>query len=210
MTNLSSLQQSLINAKKVMNKVDGGSNNVTIPTNSFTSSIQETQMPTQPLMGDISSPLGMNQQQQLQQTKTPNLNPKSGINEERIQNSRLPDVIKRAMIDNPIPDIPFNGGGVGLSEDFLSGVKDQMDKQGLPNSTTQQQPIVENRPVTKSRSNSSTKKLSSKNLKSIIKESVKELLDETIGFSKDSNENFQFRVGDRIFYGKITSSKTVK
>ena len=37
MTNLSSLQQSLINAKKVMNKVDGTSNNVTMPTNSFTS-----------------------------------------------------------------------------------------------------------------------------------------------------------------------------
>ena len=55
-----------------------------------------------------------------------------------------------------------------------------------------------------------TKKISSKNLKSIIKESVKELLDETIGLKTDNDENFQFRVGDRIFYGKITSSKTVK
>ena len=84
----------------------------------------------------------------------------------------------------PIPDIPFNGGGVGLSEDFLSGVKDQMDKQGLPNSVVQQPQIVQNIPVTKPQSNSSTKKLSTKNLKSIIKESVKELLDETIGFYK--------------------------
>tara|TARA_R110000787_G_scaffold155257_4_gene268979 strand:+ start:1373 stop:1999 length:627 start_codon:yes stop_codon:yes gene_type:complete len=208
MTNLSSLQQSLINAKKVMNKVDGTSNNVTMPANSFTSTIQETQIPQQPLLGEVSSPLGVNQQQTKQQSI--NLNPKSGINEERIKNSRLPDIVKQAMIDNPIPDIPFNGGGVGLSEDFLSGVKDQMDKQGLPNSVNQQQQIVENVPVTKSQRSSSTKKLSSKNLKSIIKESVKELLDETIGFTKGSDENFQFRVGDRIFYGKITSSKTVK
>jgi hypothetical protein len=190
-----------------MNKVDGTSNNVTMPTNSFNSTIQETQIPQQPLLGDVSSPLAVNQQQKQQSV---NLNPKAGINEERIKNSRLPDVIKQAMIDNPIPDIPFNGGGVGLSEDFLSGVKDQMDKQGLPNSVSQQ-PIVENSiPVTKSQPKSSTKKLSSKNLKSIIKESVKELLDETIGFTKNSDENFQFRVGDRVFYGKITSSKTIK
>ena len=29
-------------------------------------------------------------------------------------------------------------------------------------------------------------------------------------FTKNSDENFQFRVGDRVFYGKITSSKTIK
>ena len=67
MTNLSSLQQSLINAKKVMNKVDGTSNNVTMPANSFTSTIQETQIPQQPLLGEVSSPLGVNQQQTKQQ-----------------------------------------------------------------------------------------------------------------------------------------------
>ena len=113
------------------------------------------------------------------------------------------------MINNPIPDIPFNGGGAGLSNDFLSGVQEQMAKQGL--STTKPTPQNNNivpPPITKN--SQSTKKITSKNLKSIIKESVKELLDESIGLKKNSNENFQFRVGDRIFYGKITSSKSVK
>ena len=55
-----------------------------------------------------------------------------------------------------------------------------------------------------------TKKITSKNLKSIIKESVKELIDETIGLKTDNEENFQFRVGNKIFYGKITSSKNIK
>ena len=41
------------------------------------------------------------------------------------------------MIDNPIPDIPFNGGGVGLTEEFLSGVQEQMSKQGLTSSEQQ-------------------------------------------------------------------------
>ena len=31
------------------------------------------------------------------------------MTEERIKNSKLPDVIKQAMIKNPIPEIPFNG-----------------------------------------------------------------------------------------------------
>ena len=57
------------------------------------------------------------------------------ITEERINNSKLPDVIKQAMIKNPIPEIPFNGG-VGLTEDFLSGVKEQMVKQDIPVSSS--------------------------------------------------------------------------
>ena len=121
------------------------------------------------------------------------------MTEERIRNSKLPDAIKQAMIDNPIPEIPFNGG-VGLSEDFVAGVKKQMDKQNIPTSESIPTPTTTPK----------TKKITSSSLKSIIKESVKELLDETIGFKQGSDENFQFRVGDRIFYGKITSSKSVK
>jgi len=129
------------------------------------------------------------------------------MSEERIKNSNLPDAIKQAMIDNPIPDIPFNNG-TALPDDFLTEVKNKMDKQGIPTSPVQEtntSPIPS--PLIKE---TRTKKISSKNLKSIIKESVKELLDETIGLKTDNDENFQFRVGDRIFYGKITSSKVIK
>lgn len=124
------------------------------------------------------------------------------MTEDKIRNSNLPDAIKQAMINNPIPEIPFNGN-VGLSEDFVAGVKEQMHKQNIPTSSGIPQPAT-------STTNPRTKKITSSNLKSIIKESVKELLDETIGLKKESDENFQFRVGDRIFYGKITSSKSVK
>jgi len=118
------------------------------------------------------------------------------------------------MIDNPIPDVPFNGGGVGLSEEFLSGVKNEMSKQGMGSNSTQQP----QRQKRQQKTTNTTKKLSSKNLKSIIKESVREILDEvvdtkineSIGLRSDMNENFQFRVGDKVFYGKITSTKTVK
>tara|TARA_R110002020_G_scaffold376655_1_gene587744 strand:- start:210 stop:824 length:615 start_codon:yes stop_codon:yes gene_type:complete len=204
MADITTLQQSLINAKKVMNKVDGG--------NFSTGNVNLSQANVTDSTGLISNNTPESMTQPVPSvdvgTARQDLSPKSSLTEDRIKKSKLPDAIKQAMIDNPIPDIPFNGGGVGLSNEFLSGVQEQMSKQGL----TTTQPTTTNNsvppPVTKNLQ--STKKITSKNLKSIIKESVKELLDETIGFKKNSNENFQFRVGDRIFYGKITSSKSVK
>ena len=194
MADISTLQQSLINAKKVMNKVDSGSfsktggdtpRRINMPTEN-TNLTTEQVIPQAPVQSQ--SPV--------------NLNPKSQITEDKIKNSNLPDAIKQAMIDNPIPEIPFNGG-LTLNDDFVAGVKEQVQKQNIPTSSTM---VEQSSPVT----NTKTKKITSSNLKSIIKESVKELLDETIGLKQESDENFQFRVGDRIFYGKITSSKSVK
>jgi len=207
---MTTLQQSLVNAKMVMNKVDGGN---------FTKS-------EMPMTGNQPNINMESIQQHLSSMPSaavsspqPTLTPKANITENQIKNSKLPDVIKAAMINNPIPDIPFNGGGAGLTPEFLSGVKDQMVKQGIPTSKSSpqrqmQQEIQEQVNLTNSR----TKKLSSKNLKSIIKESVKELLEEvvttrineSIGLRKDMGENFQFQVGSKVFYGKITSTKTIK
>ena len=208
---MTTLQQSLINARKVMTKVDNGdfskgNSNRTVSMGNVTDSSgllsQSPNMVTQPTSQlpdvDMSS-------------ARKDLTPKSRMTESQIKNSKLPEAIKQAMIDNPIPDIPWNGGGVGLSENFLNGVKNEMDKQGMSVNQTK-------KPQQPSKTTNKTKKLSSQNLKSIIKESVKEILDEvvntkineSIGLRTDMNENFQFRVGDKVFYGKITSTKTVK
>ena len=197
MANISTLQQSLINAKKVMGKVESGDftkgNQTVSQVTSQIPNITEQQLPAaQPLP----------QMPQADDAARQDLSPKKNMTEERIRNSRLPDAIKQAMINNPIPEIPFNGG-VGLSDDFVAGVKEQMHKQNIPTSNA-----IPSTPTLTP--NSKIKKITSSNLKSIIKESVKELLDETIGLKQESDENFQFRVGDRIFYGKITSSKSVK
>ena len=214
MADISTLQQSLINAKKIMNKVgdsnitsnSGGLTNSNPPQNINMESVQQ-HMPdmssVQPLPDIPTSTIGDRQ----------DLSPKSSITEERINKSKLPDAIKKAMIKNPIPDVPFGGGSVGLDEGFLKNVRTEMDKQGMPtNQTNVSKAIVEQVQT------SNTKKISSGNLKSIIKEAVKELLDETItaklnesiGPRTDAGENFQFTVGNKVFYGKITSSKTVK
>ena len=43
-----------------------------------------------------------------------------------------------------------------------------------------------------------------------MNEVITKKIDESIELRTESKENFQFRVGKRVFYGNITSSKTVK
>ena len=206
MADLTSLQQSLINAKKVMNKVDGGnipSGNITLPQGNINEAL--TQLPQNVAqLPNVEN--GMSEARR-------DMSPKSNMTEDRINNSKLPDAIKRLMISNPIPDVPM-GSSMGLSEEFIGGVKEAMKKQDIPTS-----PLRLEQTITESVMPSTTKnKMTKSSLKSIIKESVKELIDdvvtnkinESVNMKTDTNENFSFRVGDKIFYGKITSTKQVK
>ena len=200
MADLTSLQQSLVNAKKVINKVESGnipSGNISLPEGNINEAI--SQIPQNipqniPQLPNVNSDMNSARKE---------MSPKANMTEERINNSKLPEAIKKLMINNPIPDVPM-GSSIGLSDDFLSGVKNAMNKQDIPTSSHQ-------RIVTESIIPTSTKsKITKSSLKSIIKESVKEIVNESINMKTDTNENFSFRVGDKIFYGKITSTKDVK
>lgn len=197
MADLTSLQQSLINAKKVMNKVDSGNvtkGNISLPQGDINEAI--SQIPNNiPQLPNVNTDMA---------SARKDLSPKASITEEKILNSKLPENIKKLMIENPIPDVPM-GSSMGLSDDFLSGVKDAMSKQDIPTSTTQKRTVLESNTPTATKS-----KITKSSLKSIIKESVKELVNESVNMKTDTNENFSFRVGDKIFYGKITSTKDVK
>ena len=202
MADISTLQQSLINARKVMQKVDTGISVDRTTSVSRTSQSPIPSLPVAPLPNLPNVDTGGARK---------DLSPKKHMTEQKINGSNLPDVIKQAMIQSPIPDVPF-GGQAGLSEEFLEGVRDGMKKQDMPVSYGENigEEIVTTSPT--------KNKISNKNLKSLIKESVRELMnevitkkiDESIELRTESKENFQFRVGKRVFYGNITSSKTVK
>jgi|TARA_R110000744_G_scaffold67666_7_gene137918 hypothetical protein len=202
MADISTLQQSLINARKVMQKVDNGISVDRTTSSSRTSQSPIPSLPVAPLPNLPNVDTGGARK---------DLSPKKYMTEQKINGSNLPDAIKQAMIQNPIPDVPF-GGQAGLSEEFLEGVRDGMKKQDMPVSYGEN--IREEVAMVSPTKN----KLTNKNLKSLIKESVRELMDEVIAKKIDesielrteSKENFQFRVGKRVFYGNITSSKTVK
>ena len=206
MADLTSLQQSLVNAKKVMNKIDSGnipSGNITLPQGNINEAL--TQIPQNiPQLPNVDTDMS---------SARKDMSPKSNMTEDRINSSKLPDAIKKLMISNPIPDVPM-GSSIGLSDEFLGGVKEAMNKQDIPTSPHNLEQTIAESIVPSSTKNKMTKS----SLKSIIKESVKELIDdvveskinESVNMKTDANENFSFRVGDKMFYGKITSTKQVK
>ena len=58
--------------------------------------------------------------------RQPNMNPKANMSKEAIMKSGLPDAIKKAMIQNPIPDpVP----APNLSESFMDKVSQKMNSE---------------------------------------------------------------------------------
>ena len=110
MADISTLQQSLINAKKVMNKVDGG--NFERSGTPLSQPITENVTLTSSALENVDTA-----------SARQDLSPKSNMTQDKIKNSKLPQAIKEAMINNPIPDVPFNNS-TGLSSDFVDGVKE--------------------------------------------------------------------------------------
>ena len=96
------LMQKLVNAKKVMNKVDGGN--------------YERGHVNEEMLRSNSEDL-MNSQDLPQQSSTKQMGMPSV---DKIQNSKLPDAIKRAMIENPIPQISLNEFYVNYYDEYKS------------------------------------------------------------------------------------------
>lgn len=118
-----------------------------------------------------------------------------------IKNSRLPDEIKKLMIEHPIEKPQQQS--VGLSDELIEKASRLMKEQSnnyTPDSAkpkTVQVPKVSNEPS---------------DLKKMIKEAVRETLKEQGLISESTektNEIFSFKVGKHIFEGKITKVKKI-
>jgi len=102
------LMMKLVQAKKVMNKVDSG--------NFERGNVNERILtsPPEEIM-EMQSPSTVTKQ-----IPTPTV--------DKIQNSKLPDAIKKAMIENPIPQISLNDS---LDMNFVKNAKRLMEQEGL-------------------------------------------------------------------------------
>lgn len=194
--NENDLMKKLVNAKKVMNAVDGGNYKTgNIDPMSF---VQDSD----------------NMVSEMPQTKNVARNVATNVvNEDKIRNSKLPDSIKEAMIKNPIPTMDNISLTDGLDMSFMEGAKKLMEREGLskksspsPQKTTQvnQQLLTE----------------SSSDLRALIRETIKDTLEEivdrklelllTASKTASINENLVLKVGDSIFKGKITGVNKAK
>jgi len=118
------------------------------------------------------------------------------LTEDRIQKSKLPDEIKRLMIEHPIQK-PESYNPT-LSNDIIEKAAKLMNNN--------KNNVVENKKVNYTNSQNN-------DLKSLIRETLEEILQENGLLTESetkSNDLFTFRVGKHIFEGKISKIKKVK
>ena len=183
------LMQKLLVSKKIMDR------HKEMPRGQVTES--SISLPSTPLVEDFQPVQGSYNipQEYMSQEVSKPVVPKSGNQKERILGSKLPDSIKRLMIEHPI-DNPNTMSGPTLSDDLierasrLMGTKPQVNEQSQPQTVS---------------SNSDIKKM--------VKEAVREILSESgliTESTEKSNDVFTFRVGKHLFEGKLTKIKKMR
>jgi hypothetical protein len=192
-----SLMQKLVVAKKMMDihtgTPRGSSRNITMPNvESFDVPNASYNIPQDMLMSE----------QSVVQKQTPSSVPQT---KDKILNSKLPDEIKKLMIEHPIAQ-PAGMSGPSISDELVNKASRLMkenlfsEENNIPQKQPQRQTQPQNAP-------------SNTDLKKLVKEAVREILSEsglmTESTSK-SNDQFSFRVGQHIFEGKISKIKKLK
>jgi hypothetical protein len=175
------LMQKLVQAKKVMNKVETGD----FEKGNVNENILRSD-PEELLENEVVVNKSTKQPQQ--------------FNTQKIQESKLPDAIKRAMIENPIPQISLNDS---LDLNFVEKTKRLMEAEGVTKKTT--------KPTAPSQTNTNdlVKQLTPV-IENIVRKTVMEIMDNklsqilTAQQTLSINENLVLKVGDSIFKGKIT------
>lgn len=179
------LMRKLVNAKKVMNKVDGGN-------------YQKGQVNESMLLSDPSELMEMQQVPQSSTTR-----PVGGpVNVDRIQNSKLPAAIKQAMIDHPIEQMPSISLNETLDMDFVKGAKRLMEQEGVQVKKGQQPQHRSQAPVSANIDMNAIAVLIENTVRKVMDEKLNQIL--TAQQTQTINENLVLKVGDSIFKGKIT------
>jgi hypothetical protein len=176
------LMSKLVQAKKVMSKVETG--------DFSKGNVNENILRSDP--EEIMA-------QQLPQAPTKKQTPQ--INVDKINNSKLPDVIKKAMIENPIPQISLNDS---VDMDFIKGAKKLMEREGLSKKTIESKPTV----IQNNIDMNSLSVLIENTIRKVLDEKLNQIL--TAQQTATINENLVLKVGDSIFKGKITGVNKAK
>jgi len=196
------LMQKLVVAKKIMdvhNKTPRAGNSGGIP-----STPMLEQFNTPPAMYNIPQEY-MGEQRQVQPQQTNQLPAK-----DRILNSRLPDEIKRLMIEHPI-DQPNTMAGPTLSNDLIESAARLMKIDAAGGTPPQNQQRTQQPQTQYQQQNVSGIDYSL--LKSIIRDTITEVLTEKGLIAESSSktkEQISFRVGQHVFEGVVTKIKKMK
>jgi len=181
------LMKKLVQAKKVMNKVDGG--------NYERGHVNESML--------LSDPSDLMESQIPQQTNT---RPVGGnMNIDKIQNSKLPAAIKQAMIDHPIEQMQSISLNETLDMDFVKGAKRLMEQEGVSPKKSQPQ---QRQSVSSNIDMNAIAVLIENTVRKVMDEKLNQIL--TAQTTSSINENLVLKVGDSVFKGKITGVNKAK
>lgn len=187
------LIQKLMISKKIMDR------HKEMPRGQVSEGMVNTQTPTvenfQPVQGTYNIP------EEFSTTHTPTVAPKKEATKENILRSKLPDNIKRLMLEHPI-NVPTQSGPV-LTDDIVEKASRLMKKENL----------IESKPTKNTTSLPKQPSTSNNDLKSLIRETMEEILRENgllVESVSKADDIFTFKVGSHIFEGKVTKIKKVK
>lgn len=205
MENENDFIQKLAIAKKMMDiqkKIPRGQNGL------GSTSLDEYTQPQQITVDEFQAPQSsynipqeyLNESFTTQQTPKPN---GGEMTKEKIMSSKLPDEIKRLMLEHPIQN---KQSTTVLSNDLVEKATRLMNvnsKGEIINETTKK-PLP---------TYQSTTSLNANEIKQIVKETVEEILKEN-GIIAEStsktNQQFSFKVGQHIFEGKVNKIKKIR
>ena len=181
------LMAKLAKASKVMQKVQGG--------DFSRGNVNES------MLSDGYDNSGEYAQQSFQQPQSQQNNYSTpDFDVSKIQNSKLPDAIKKAMMENPISQISL---GETLDMDFVKGAKrliEQENRANNPSKSNQQSKPVQN--VGGNIDMNAISVLIENTIRKVMDEKLNQIL--TASQTSTINENLVLKVGDSIFKGKIT------
>ena len=142
-------------------------------------------------------------QDMLQEASVPVQQVNQPMTQDRVMASKLPDEIKRLMIEHPISQ-PAGMGGPTLSNDLIDKAARLMNSDARGNQVSQPKQKVQEQ---------SQPNFNNKQLRDMLKEVVEEVLLENgilaESTQKSNNELFSFKVGKHIFEGKVTKIKKI-
>jgi len=198
MNSESDLMQKLMMSKKIMEKHNeigrGQSRNMTMGNEHSSSVVENYDAPAAKY--NLPSDL-LEDTRQSTQSKQYNL-----PMEDRIANSKLPDEIKKLMMEHPIqqPNMGMSTETV-LSDDLIERASRLMNTNPKNNQITEGNP---------KQTKQSSVGLSKNDIRDIVRETVEDVLKENgllVESESKSNDLFKFRVGQHLFEGKVLNVK---
>ena len=193
------LMQKLMISKQIMDKHNnmdrGNSRNINMNSEGFSS----------PMVESYEAPAAKYNIPQEFQQQAPQQTRSNGPIEERIASSKLPDEIKRLMLEHPIqqPSMGLSTGSV-LSEELIEKAS------RLMNSSPKGDPYKENQQQSKKVQTNYQSQIDINEIKKVVRETVEEVLQENgllVESESKSSDMFKFRVGQHLFEGKVLNVK---